>query len=139
MLGEPGLLPDGINSWTPDARMRSMMSPTLIENQVYQTEMVLGTGGAVRIPFVLAQMLLNFYQYQMPLEKAVQQPRMYFDGKELHVEAADDVTINLNVPVRRWRDLSMYFGGVNAIASQDKSLIAVGDQRRFGETLRYTE
>ncbi len=56
MLGEADLNPDGFHQWTPDRRISSMMSPTVVTREG-EVRLVLGTGGANRIRTAIAAVL----------------------------------------------------------------------------------
>ena len=60
MLGEPYLLPSGLHSWIPDKRLSSMMAPAITVNEKGYPKLVMGTGGAGRIPFMLSQVWYNW-------------------------------------------------------------------------------
>jgi len=57
MLGESALLPNGFHSWMPNIRLSSMMSPTIILDEMGQIKAVMGSGGAGRIPSAILQVL----------------------------------------------------------------------------------
>jgi hypothetical protein len=64
-------------------------------------------------------------------------PRVHFDGTtaQLEPDVSSEVEADLAAfcPVNRWRQGSMYFGGVNAVRRYpDGRLEATGDARRHG-------
>ena len=131
MLGEAALLPNGFHSWEENTRLRSMMTPTII-SQKDQVSFVTGTGGAGRIPFMLAQTIINALFFDLPLEKAIDAPKLYFDGQELNAEIGFDHRFNDSLEFKEWEDKSLYFGGTHSIKVKDSRKEAVGDRRRYG-------
>ncbi len=136
MLGEPALLPNGINSWLPNTRMRSMMTPTIITDKNHSFKLSLGTGGAARIPFMIGQVLQAALFEDHRLREAIERPRMYFDGSVMHIEDGADLDLtNFPNKFHLWKDKSLFFGGVHAVELRDGKLNAVGDARRDGVRL----
>ncbi len=129
MLGEGALLPNGYHSWIPNQRLRSMMTPTIIRESG-KIKMITGTGGAGRIPFVLAQSIINALHFDLPIEDAVNFPKLYFDGETINVEEGFDFPYLENTKV--WPQGSLYFGGTHSILVHNNHLSAVGDKRRYG-------
>lgn len=135
MLGEPSLLPNGLNSWIPGRRLASMMSPTLITDMM-GLKYALGTGGAERIPVMLSLATHYLLDLNMDLQKAIEAPRVYLSGHQLEVEAGfEEGSVGRLVPTRYWDKTSLYFGGVHGIAFNEGSAQAVGDYRREGSAL----
>ncbi len=134
MLGEPGLLPSGINSWTPATRMRSLMAPVIVTDQFFNPTLLLGTGGAVRIPYMLAQVMHHIFVSDCHLREAIEWPRLHFDGELLHIEASDHIDKISHIPLHHWSDRSLFFGGVHAIwrGAYGRAFEAIGDRRRDG-------
>ena len=136
MLGEPGLLPNGINSWKPDTPMRSMMSPTIVTDAEGNPEILLGSGGAVRIPFMLAEVLQHVLGEGCELDKAIDRPRLFYDDEILQIEASsqDLDAYSSNLKCNHWSEKSLFFGGVHGIYKQPNAagFVAYGDRRRDG-------
>jgi gamma-glutamyltranspeptidase/glutathione hydrolase len=135
MLGEPSLLPDGLFSWTPDTRLSSMMAPTLVSSGDEQEWLVMGTGGAGRIPFVLGQAIAYYVAMGMPFVEAMTRPRVHRDRHALHLEAGWPEAVHealYTAPINRWRQRSLFFGGIHAVRKQAGTLEAIGDDRRMG-------
>jgi len=130
MLGELGLLPNGINSWLPNQRLGSMMTPTILSKNG-KARLVLGSGGATRIPYMIAQ-VIHEYATSKTLASAIDEARMYFDGSTMHCEQEKFLAIPANIDVHFWNKKTLFFGGVHAVSSKDGHLEAVGDARRFG-------
>ena len=153
MLGERALVPDGIEGWTPNVRVPSMMAPTIALSADGRPEVILGTGGAGRIPFALAQVLHRICVLGTDVEGAVAAPRLHWDAGVLNAEpgwfapgtvAAADIDDGSGAvrEVVNFSDRDMFFGGVHAIARQidvdtgEKHWSGAGDERRNGVSYR---
>lgn len=130
MLGESALLPKGFHSWTPDTRLRSMMTPTMVFDDDHNLRLVTGSGGAGRIPFAIAQVIINHIVYKLPIESAVQQPRLHIHKDSINIEKGFSLGDNFKGKV--WDEQSLFFGGVHSIAVEKQNYSATGDQRRMG-------
>ena len=131
MLGEIFLLPNGAHSWTPNTRMHSMMTPTMVTDENQNLEFIAGTGGANRIPYAIGQVIYHLYEQQLDLEKSTTFPRVHFQDGKFQVEKSFEMP--KNVDDVNWWDLgSMYFGGVHSILKNKKTIEAIGDARRYG-------
>jgi gamma-glutamyltranspeptidase/glutathione hydrolase len=137
-LGEVELFPDGMGAFAPGDRLASNMAPTIAHSPAGAV-ISIGTPGASRITTALAQVLANFISLEMSVSEAVAHPRLHvevFEGEPsiayepgIHVEAFDDFSL------RRFPDLSMYFGGVGlAMYDPGAGLYQVADSRRTGAT-----
>lgn len=137
MLGEEDLNPRGFHRWTPDERMTSMMSPTLVE-WTDGRRVALGSGGSNRIRTAILQVLGNLVDRGMGLEEAVASPRIHLEGGRLSIEGGFDRERLAPLLARHpehelWGDLNLFFGGVHAVEqSPDGSLHGMGDPRRGG-------
>jgi gamma-glutamyltranspeptidase/glutathione hydrolase len=135
-LGEVELHPQGLDGLTWGTRLSSNMAPTIARHSD-GTVLAIGSPGASRITTAIAQVLFNYLQLGMSLTEAISSPR-------LHVEIfQDQLTIayekNLvnqlieGFITRQFPDLSMYFGGVQAVLNSPQfGLLAVADPRRQG-------
>ena len=135
MLGEAALLPNGFHSWTPNTRLSSMMAPTIVKGQNGQPEIILGSGGASRIPSAIAQVLAFLIDYNIPLEDALQAPRVHFEHGKLSLEKGFHAPFEKqleDVAINNWDKKHMFFGGVHAIHNFNNQITAAGDPRRFG-------
>jgi len=141
MLGEEDLNRLGFHNWPPDRRLSSMMAPTLVENA--GRRILLGSGGSNRIRTAIAQVLCNTMQFDMPLQAAVDAPRLHLEGDTLAVEfggcgwpdASDSWLAERFPDARRWPGRSMYFGGVHAVADDAQA----ADPRRMGSAWQQGE
>ena len=136
MLGEAALLPNGIHSWTPNVRLSSMMSPSMIIHDSGRAEIILGTGGAGRIPAALSNVIYNYFEKKMSLEDAVEAPRAFVHKPTIHLEP-DFVLDNesgyeSSMKIKKWAHRSLFFGGVHAVKNDGKTVLSYGDQRRDG-------
>lgn len=132
MLGELALLPNGIHSWEEDVRLQSMMCPTMITNRKNELLMQIGSGGAGRIPFAMAQTIYNCLDLDMDLQKSIAFPRVIYDGNQYQIEQGYEA-LPSDLKHKLWDTSSLFFGGTHAIAKQSDGFIAVGDPRRYGK------
>ena len=131
MLGEPGLMQDGLGSWKPNTRLNSMMSPCLCFDRDKRLILATGTGGSMRIPFSLGQILLNKFGLGLSIEEAIQLPRMYENENRIYLEHGfDHHSEDKDKELREWPGLNLMFGGTHTIDLQEMK--AVGDDRREG-------
>ena len=135
-LGELELLPDGGRALETGSRLPSNMVPTIARRDDGAV-LAVGSPGASRITTSVAQVLHNFVQLGMPLREAVAHARLHvevFEGEPtvafepgVPIEPFDDLVL------RRFPDMSMYFGAVGA-AMWDPvgGLFDAADPRRDG-------
>jgi len=137
MLGEEDLNPDGFHNWTPGIRMASMMCPS-VAILPGGGRVALGSGGSNRIRSALLQVLINLFEYQMPLQDAVTAPRLHLEHDHLSIEHGFEAealeALQQGWPDHRlWPEPNMFFGGVHAVVRQhDGQFDGAGDPRRFG-------
>ncbi len=108
-----GLVGAKANSISPEKRMLSSMTPTIVEKNG-KLSMVVGTPGGSTIITSVLQTILNVYEYRMSMQEAVNAPRFHhqwlpdeviFDPKGFSEEIISDLSkkgylINLkNTPV----------------------------------------
>ncbi len=139
-LGEIELHPEGYHHHPPGARLVSNMAPT-VARSASGSVLAIGSPGADRITTAISSVLLNFIHLGMSLSDAVAYPRLHtevFGGVPtiafepgLPVHSFDGLT------ARRFPDLSMYFGGVQAALSDPVAgLYEAADPRRTGGVAR---
>lgn len=139
MLGEEDLHPKGFHTRPPGQRIPTMMTPAIILRQG-QPFLVLGSGGSIRIRSAILQVLTNLLDFNLPLEEAVNRPRVHLENTVLQCEAGyDPQAVNeleqMGYPVNRWPARSIYFGGAHSVArGEDGRFFAAGDNRRGGAT-----
>lgn len=135
-LGELELNLKGLGAGPPGKRLPSNMAPSVGRSKT--AVLALGSPGADRITTALHQMLVNFVQRGLDLEQAVSHPRLHVklggDSAEVAVEPGLDIP-ETNLPLRRYPDISMYFGGVAAaLHEQSAGFSVAADPRREGGT-----
>ncbi len=138
MLGEEDLNPQGFHQWQENVRISSMMSPTIVLKD-NQPKIVLGSGGSKRIRTAILQVVSNILDFEMPVSKAVESPRVHWDSNILHVEPGflaeevNKVTLPANNQLVRWQEKNLFFGGVHTVLETPEGLIeGAGDGRRDG-------
>ena len=137
MLGEEDLNPAGFHNWAANRRMSSMMCPS-VASLPDGGWVALGSGGSNRIRSAIMQVLINLFEFDMPLEQAVAAPRLHLEGDHLSVEegfheSAVEALLAEWPDHRIWPDLNLFFGGVHAVERlPDGSFRGAGDPRRGG-------
>jgi len=134
MLGELALLPGDLHSWWPDQRLNSMMSPTIgrhKDGSIWS----MGTGGAGRIPFVLAQVVgQKVWGLDESLQELITRPRIFATEDVLHYERPIDPFSWARHHNNRkvWSPDSLFFGGVNTVMHRGNHFEGAADHRRQG-------
>ncbi len=137
VLGEEDINPHGFHQWPRDVRMSSMMAPTLVMDGGGGLT-ALGSGGSNRIRTAILQVLLNRLAFAMPLEEAVNAPRLHVEDDKASIEPGyDEGAVDVLAPafatVDRWQQRNMFFGGVHAVHRQGNGgFEGAGDTRRGG-------
>ncbi|MBT8062558.1 MAG: gamma-glutamyltransferase [Xanthomonadales bacterium] len=137
MLGEEDLNPDGFHNWSPGIRMASMMCPS-VAILPGGGRVALGSGGSNRIRSALLQVLINLFEFRMPLLDAVAAPRLHLERDHLSIEHGFEPetirALQQGWPDHRlWPEPNMFFGGVHAVVRHpDGRFDGAGDPRRFG-------
>jgi gamma-glutamyltranspeptidase/glutathione hydrolase len=95
-----------------------------------------GSPGADRITTALHQFLVNLLQMEMPLGQAVAHPRLHIDtsgaAKRLMAEPGLDLP-EVDLPVKVFPELNMYFGGIGAtLVDRESGFQVASDPRREG-------
>lgn len=138
MLGELSLLPHGLHSWIPNQRLSSMMTPTILLDKNDNVELSLGSGGASRIPYMIAQVLVNYVMLDKSLEEAIKLPRLHYEHNIVQVEKGFDpaeLIVHSQDHLNCWNDSSLFFGGVHSVRVSGEQFQAFGDRRRYGKGL----
>ncbi|HET8564255.1 MAG TPA: gamma-glutamyltransferase [Candidatus Binatia bacterium] len=83
-----GLVGNEANSLRPKKRPLSSMAPTIVL-QGERPELIVGGAGGPRIISATLQTIINFLDFQMPVQQAVESPRVHHQWipEELNVEA----------------------------------------------------
>ena len=138
MMGEAALFPGGFDDWETGTRVGSMMSPVIIRSVKRNMTVSMGTGGAGRIPYVLAQLVHHFADEDLTPDEIIHRPRMHIQENKLEMEPGltppSDLPSSVET-VNVWDELNMFFGGVHTVGGQGKKLWAVGDERRNGSSV----
>lgn len=141
-LGEEELNRRGLHALPPGTRLASNMAPTTARRDDGAL-LAVGSPGADRITTALFQVLGGLCLDQLPLQQAVDQPRLHVSvneagGHTLHYEMSDTLSPLARasgLPTAAHESLHMYFGGVGAaLRAPDGALEAAADPRRAGAT-----
>ncbi|MEA2346653.1 MAG: gamma-glutamyltranspeptidase / glutathione hydrolase [Thermoleophilaceae bacterium] len=138
MLGEADLNPLGWHRHQPGARIPSMMAPTVVLRDG-DPEVVLGSAGSNRIRSAILQTIVGVVDLGLGAQDAVDRDRIHFEDGAVEAEPGVDAE-GLNrieagrVPVHRWAQRNLFFGGVQAAVRDANSgaLSGAGDPRRGG-------
>ncbi len=134
-LGEQELTRRGLHAHSPGTRLPSNMAPT-VGRSADGRVLSLGSPGADRITSALYQTIVNFIDLRMPLARAVGHPRVHVERKDGVVQAAYERGVPvgaLELPVREFEELHMFFGGVAAVLfSPEEGFTLASDPRRDG-------
>ncbi len=136
MMGEEDLNPEGFFKWKPKVRLPSMMCPTMVFKNG-EPLLALGSAGSNRIRSAILQVLLNALVFNLPLQDAVDRPRLHLEGDTLYLEPSlgeeFERLIDEIYTVVRFRKKSLFFGGVQAVSPPLGE--GGGDKRRGGVVL----
>jgi gamma-glutamyltranspeptidase/glutathione hydrolase len=134
-LGEIELNRRGLIAGPPGTPISSNMAPT-IALRTDGSVLAIGSPGADRITSAILQTLLNFIHRGLSLHEAIDHPRLHTEVTPegaVTVACEPGVAVDtLDVPVRRFDQRSMFFGGVGAALHIDGELTAAADPRRTG-------
>ena len=133
MLGEQDLSPLGFFSAPPGSRLPSAMAPTLVRRDG-ELELVLGSAGSNRIRSALLQVIVNTVDLGLPVQAAVDAPRLHAEDGVVAVEPGIDTAALAATghALTRFRERNTYFGGCQAVARVGRLLSGGGDPRRGG-------
>ncbi len=133
MLGEEDLNPHGFHYWQENVRISSMMSPTIVLKN-NQPEIALGSGGSNRIRTAIIQVISNIIDFQMPVDAAVNSPRIHWENNVLNVEPGlgKEVENSQSDRLILWNQQNMFFGGVHTAMEFEGIITGSGDRRRNG-------
>jgi len=139
-LGEIELTAEGYHSLAPGTRLVSNMAPT-VARRPDGSILAIGSPGASRITTAVAQVLLNFLHLGMSLSDAVAHPRLNVESFNGSVTIAHEPGLDVRsidgMTARRFPDIAMYFGGVQAAVHDPiAGLYGAADPRRSGATAR---
>ena len=134
MLGEEDINRTGFHTWPTNRRLASMMAPTILARN--GSRWLLGSGGSNRIRTALAQVIANLIDFNLPLDQAINAPRLHLERGRLAVELPEQTwpdqalewLAQQHPDARCWPQRNMYFGGVHAVGPGQ----AAADSRRQG-------
>ena len=134
MLGEQDLNPLGFHRHPPGRRMPSMMSPTVVLRDG-APELVLGSAGSNRIRSAILQTIIRVIDDGLAAGEAVRAPRVHFEDGVVYAEPGVDTTPleRAGRAIAHFRELNLFFGGVQAAARDEQGRFSGGgDPRRGG-------
>ena len=138
MLGEEDLNPHGFHRHRTGRRMPSMMAPTVILADG-ELQAGLGSGGSNRIRSAVLQAVIGIVDRELPVQEAVDAPRVHFEAGVIHAEPGIDEGAlerleHRGLEIARWPDINVFFGGVHAVGRDPRTgeLSGGGDPRRGG-------
>jgi gamma-glutamyltranspeptidase/glutathione hydrolase len=113
-----------------------MMSPSVVLKDG-SPHLVVGSAGSLRLRGSVLQNVVNVVAHNLPVEDAIDRPRVHLEGEDLHCEGGHDPAEldkleAMGWNVTRWRGQNLYFGGASAVTFADGELAAAGDPRRGG-------
>ncbi len=118
MLGEEDLNPRGFFEWPAGIRLPSMMAPTMVLEKE-RPKLILGSAGSNRIRSAIVEVVMNHIVFGMPIQKAIDAPRIHYEKGELFFEPGFDPQTVEAIAERYKTNLfdtkSIFFGGVNAV------------------------
>ncbi len=138
MLGEEDLNPLGFHLAPVGTRLPSMMSPTIV---LRDGEVVagLGSAGSNRIRSAILGTAVGMIAAGLSPADAIEAPRVHFEAGVVQAEpGVDEDALGAleteGIPVVRWTDRNLFFGGVQAVARDPATgeLSGAGDPRRGG-------
>lgn len=135
MLGEEALMPNGFHNWDCDVRLQSMMSPSIVLDGLGDTLLGIGSGGAGRIPYALAQTIINLLYFEIDPHKAVDSPRVHIQDGKIEMESGFDIHKDFLINSNIWDSKSLFFGGTNILFKINNIMEGIADQRRFGAVI----
>lgn len=121
----------------PGGRLSSMMAPSIVHEGGHP-RLVVGSAGSARLRGAILQIVVNAIGHGLPVEEAIEAPRVHLDGGHVHCEGGSDSAQldeleRRGYDVVRWRRRNLYFGGAAAVERRpDGTLAAAGDPRRGG-------
>jgi gamma-glutamyltranspeptidase/glutathione hydrolase len=137
MLGEQDLNPLGFHRHPPGRRLPSMMAPTVVLRDG-TPELVLGSAGSNRIRSAILQTIIRVVDEGIRAGDAVAAPRVHYEDGIVYAEPGIDTAAleRAGRPIARFRDLNLFFGGVQAVERDPSGgFWGGGDPRRGGDAV----
>jgi len=138
-----GLIGNESNSITPNKRMLSSMTPTIVEDDQKQLFMVLGTPGGSTIITTIAQILVNVIDFNMDIGQAVDARRFHHQWLPPYIQIeqhslSNDVIRNLQLKGHDLIYRSKFgIGEANCILLKNNYMYGAADSRRGAYALGY--
>lgn len=141
--GEPnqfGLVGSEANKIEPGKRMLSSMTPTIITRE-NKPVLILGSPGGSTIPTALLQVILNYLDFGMDIQEAVNAPRFHHQWLPDQIDyepygLSKDVIDNLKSK-GQIIGTERTIGRVEAIAIENNIYLGATDPRGFGAAIGY--
>ncbi len=135
-LGEIELHSGGFHGIEPGTRLVSNMAPTVARSR-HGAVLAIGSPGASRITSAVSSVLVNFIHLGMSLTESIRHARLHTeifnDTPTVSYEPGIDVSEVTGFDLRRFPDISMYFGGVQAALWDPLAgFFEMADPRRSG-------
>jgi len=133
VMGEEDLNPLGFHRHPAGRRMPSMMAPSVVLRD-QEVELVLGSAGSNRIRSALLQTIVGVVDRGLDAHRAVDAPRVHFEGGVLYAEPGIDLRglQDTYSQIVRFGAANLFFGGVQAVQRRGTRLMGAGDPRRGG-------
>lgn len=134
-----GLIGGKANAIAPQKRMLSAMTPTIVERDG-KLAMVVGTPGGSTIITSVLQTLLNVFEYDMDIQRAVNAPRFHHQWLPDHVVFEPNLFSPELIESLKKRgydvteEYSRIIGRVDAIYISEDSIISTGADPRGDDT-----
>lgn len=132
--------PSKNNSLKPGKRPQTSLAPTILLNN-QKPYLILSGSGAERIISMLAQIIVDVVDFQIPLEQAIRSPRFHYNYYDDTVEMETRIEANdiehlkrLGHNINLRKDFDVYFGSAQGIAIDPSNhrATAVNDVRQDG-------
>ena len=81
--------PVRVGECSPGARLTSMMAPSIVLDDE-DPRLVVGSAGSIRLRGAILQIVVNVVHHGMPVEEAIEAPRVHFDDGHVHCEGGSD-------------------------------------------------
>jgi len=140
MLGEQDLNPLGFHRHPPGRRLPSMMAPTVVMRDGV-AELVLGSAGSNRIRSAILQTIIRVVDDGLRAGEAVVAPRVHYEDGVVYAEPGVDTSglESSGRAIARFRELNLFFGGVQAVERDPAGRFwGGGDPRRGGAAVVVT-
>jgi len=138
-----GLIGNKSNSITPNKRMLSSMTPTIVENPDNSLFMVLGSPGGSTIITTVAQIIVNVVNFNMDIGQAVQSKRFHHQWIPPYIQIEQNsLSDNLiEILSKKGHDFvyrsNLGIGEANCILVKDGYLFGGADSRRGASAQGY--